>query len=133
MRFGLFIMGTHHGNYQAVLDQICQAESLGFDTVILAERHFQHADLLFPSPLAFGAAVAARTSVIRIATAARILPLAHPIHIAEDAATLDVISNGRLELGVARASLDAEEPEAFRSQIDESRHRFQGATDIILK
>ncbi|HMB96650.1 MAG TPA: LLM class flavin-dependent oxidoreductase, partial [Tepidisphaeraceae bacterium] len=82
MRFGLFIMGTRRGSYQAVLEQVCQAEELGFDTVILAERHFAHADLLFPSPFSFGAAIAARTNRIRIATAARILPLAHPIHIA---------------------------------------------------
>ena len=131
MRFGLFIMGTQRGNYQAVLDQICQAESLGFDTVMLAERHFQHADLLFPSPLAFGAAVAARTSVIRIATAARILPLAHPIHIAEDAATLDVLSNGRLEFGATRASLDERTHDVFRSPLDESRARFEEALEII--
>lgn len=131
MRFGLFIMGTQHSSYQAVLDQICQAESLGFDTVVLAERHFQHGDLLFPSPLAFGAAVAARTSVIRIATAARILPLAHPIHIAEDAATLDVLSGGRLEFGATRASLDERAHDAFRSPLDESRGRFEEALEII--
>ena len=133
MRFGLFIMGTRRGSYQAVLEQVCQAEQLGFDTVILAERHFQHADLLFPSPLSFGAAIAARTSRIRIATAARILPLAHPIHIAEDAATLDVISNGRLEFGVARASLDEQAHDAFRSPLDESRQRFEEALEIILR
>jgi alkanesulfonate monooxygenase SsuD/methylene tetrahydromethanopterin reductase-like flavin-dependent oxidoreductase (luciferase family) len=133
MRFGLFIMGTRRGSYQAVLEQVCQAEQLGFDTVVLAERHFRHADLLFPSPLSFGAAIAARTSRIRIATAARILPLAHPIHIAEDAATLDVISNGRLEFGVTRASLDEQAHDAFRSPLAESRQRFEEALEIILR
>jgi alkanesulfonate monooxygenase SsuD/methylene tetrahydromethanopterin reductase-like flavin-dependent oxidoreductase (luciferase family) len=133
MRFGLFIMGTRRGSYQAVLEQVCQAEQLGFDTVVLAERHFQHANLLFPSPLGFGAAIAARTSRIRIATAARILPLAHPIHIAEAAATLDVISNGRLEFGVARASLDEEAHDAFRSPLGESRQRFEEGLEIILR
>src|SRR5262245_46186922 len=133
MRFGLFIMGTRHGSYQAVLEQVCQAETLGFDTVILAERHFQHADLLFPSPLSFAAAIAARTSRIRIATAARILPLTHPIHIAEDAATLDVLSNGRLEFGVTRASLDDQAHDVFRSPLDQSRQRVEEALEILLR
>ena len=132
MRFGLFIMGTRGGSYDAVLEQVCEAEEIGFDRVLLAERHFDHGDLLFPSPFSFGAAVAGRTTRIRIATAARILPLAHPIHIAEDAATLDVISNGRLEFGVTRASLDERCHEAFRAPIDESRQRFEESLRIIL-
>ncbi|MGH7177131.1 MAG: LLM class flavin-dependent oxidoreductase [Tepidisphaeraceae bacterium] len=133
MRFGLFIMGTRDGSYAAVLDQICEAEELGFETVLLAERHFDHADLLLPSPLAFGAAVAARTRRIRIATAARILPLAHPIHLAEDAATLDVLSGGRLEFGITRASLDERAHDAFCAPLSESRQRFEETIEIILK
>jgi alkanesulfonate monooxygenase SsuD/methylene tetrahydromethanopterin reductase-like flavin-dependent oxidoreductase (luciferase family) len=133
MRFGLFIMGTQRGSYQAVLEQVCQAEELGFDTVLLAERHFDHGSLLFPAPLTVGAAIAARTSRIRIAIAARILPLAHPLHLAEDAATLDVLSNGRLEFGVTRASLDERAHDVFSSPLDESRQRFEEALEIILR
>jgi alkanesulfonate monooxygenase SsuD/methylene tetrahydromethanopterin reductase-like flavin-dependent oxidoreductase (luciferase family) len=133
MRFGLFIMGTARGSYQAVLEQICEAEELGFDTALLAERHFEHGDLLFPAPFSFGAAVAARTQRIRIATAARILPLAHPIHVAEDAATLDILSNGRLEFGVTRASLDERCHDAFHSPMEQSRRRFEESLDVIVR
>ena len=52
MRIGTFIMGTRGGDYEAMLEQVVRCEELGFDTVVLAERHFRHAPLLYPSPLA---------------------------------------------------------------------------------
>jgi alkanesulfonate monooxygenase SsuD/methylene tetrahydromethanopterin reductase-like flavin-dependent oxidoreductase (luciferase family) len=133
MRIGTFIMGTRGGDYEAMLDQIVRCEELGFDTVVLAERHFRHAPLLYPSPLAIGAAVAARTERIRIGTAGRILSLDHPIHVAEDSATLDVLSNGRLDFGVTRASLDEEAHVAFDSPHSESQGRFLEALEIVVR
>jgi alkanesulfonate monooxygenase SsuD/methylene tetrahydromethanopterin reductase-like flavin-dependent oxidoreductase (luciferase family) len=133
MRIGAFVMGTRGGDYAAMLDQVERCEQLGFDTVVLAERHFQHAPLLYPSPLAVGAAIAARTERIRIGTAGRILSLDHPVHIAEDAATLDVLSGGRLDFGVTRASLDEDAHHAFSSPHAESRQRFLEALDIIVR
>lgn len=105
MKCGCFIMGTRSGTYCDILEQACYAEQLGLHSVALAERHFSHADLLCPSPLILAAAIATTTQRIRIATAARILALDYPLHIAEDAATVDILSNGRLDFGVARASL----------------------------
>jgi len=131
MRIGTFVMGTRGGDYEAMLEQIVRCEELGFDTVVLAERHFRHAPLLYPSPLVVGAAIAARTERVRIGTAGRILSLDHPIHIAESAATLDVLSGGRLDFGVTRASLDEEAHAAFASPKEESEGRFTEALEII--
>jgi alkanesulfonate monooxygenase SsuD/methylene tetrahydromethanopterin reductase-like flavin-dependent oxidoreductase (luciferase family) len=133
MRIGNFVMGTRGGDYDAMLDQVERCEELGFDAVVLAERHFRHAPLLFPSPLAVGAAIAARTERIRIGTAGRILSLDHPIHVAEAAATLDVLSGGRLDFGVTRASLDEEAHVAFSSPQAESQRRFLEALEIIVR
>lgn len=133
MKFGLFIMGTRDGSYLDILDQMVYAEELGFDSVVLGERHFRHGDLLYSSPLNLASALAARTERIRIGTAARVLSLDHPIHIAEDAATLDILSGGRLNFGITRASLDEESHLAFHSPLDETRLRFIESMDIIVK
>lgn len=133
MKFGLFIMGTKSGSYHDILGQVRYAEELGFDAVVLGERHFRHGDLLYPSPFSMAAAFAARTARIRIGMAARILSLDHPLHIAEDAATLDVLSGGRLDFGATRASLDEECHFAFQSPLDESRGRFKEALEVIVK
>ena len=133
MKFGLFIMGTRSGTYHDILEQVEYAEELGFDTVVLGERHFHYGALLYPSPFSMAAAFAARTSRIRIGMAARVLSLDHPIHIAEDAATLDILSGGRLDFGATRASLDKESHTVFRSPLDESRGRFEEALAVIVK
>lgn len=133
MKFALFIMGTRSGSYQDILEQVQYAEKLGFDAIVLGERHFRHSDLLYPSPFSVAAAFAARTTRIRIGMAARILPLDHPIHIAEDAATLDILSEGRLDFGATRASLDQECHAVFQSPHIESRIRFKEALEVIIK
>ncbi len=133
MKCGLFIMGTRTGTYHDILDQIQYAEELAFDGVWLGERHFRHSHLLYPSPFNVGAAIAAKTSRIRIGTAAKILPLDHPLHVAEDAATLDILSGGRLDLGVTRAGLDEGFHQAFHVPLEETRGRFQEALEVILQ
>src|SRR5215831_15523058 len=76
------------------------AEDLGFDGVTLTEHH---APLMTcPSPHLLLAAAAVRTSRIRLGTAVTVLPLYSPIRVAEEAGTLDLLSNGRLELGIGR-------------------------------
>ena len=86
--------------YRSVLDQIARAEALGWDDVWLSEHHFID-DGYTPSMLPLAGAIAARTSRIRIGTSVLLLPLHDPVRVAEDAATVDVLSDGRLELGVA--------------------------------
>ncbi|MET0151709.1 MAG: LLM class flavin-dependent oxidoreductase [Candidatus Binatia bacterium] len=84
--------------YGAVLDQIAWAETIGYDDVWLTEHHFVE-DGHAPSPLVQAAAIAARTKKIRIGTAVLLLPLYHPVRVAEDGATIDILSGGRFELG----------------------------------
>jgi len=119
------------------------AETQGLDGVWLAERHFamhrRPTDPMgagIPSiasvPLVLAAAIAARTTRVRIGTGVSVLPLCHPIRTAEEAATVDQISQGRLDFGVGRSGF----PRAYSGygvRYDESRDRFQESLDVILK
>ena len=76
--------------------------------------------------------IAARTERVRVGTGVSVLPLAHPIRLAEEAATVDNISRGRLDFGIGRSSF----PRSYLGYgvpFDESRQRFSEALDIILK
>jgi alkanesulfonate monooxygenase SsuD/methylene tetrahydromethanopterin reductase-like flavin-dependent oxidoreductase (luciferase family) len=84
------------------MDQVVLAEELGFDTAWLAEAHFYPEFSIMPSPLVMAAALAARTSRIRLGTAVSVVPLHHPLRLAEEMAMVDVISGGRFEAGVGR-------------------------------
>ena len=119
------------------------AEASGLDGVWLAERHFaaprQPTDPMgagIPSiasvPLVLAAAIAGRTQRLRVATGVSVLPLVHPIRTAEEAATVDQVSRGRLDFGVGRSGF----PRAYAGYgvpYDESRERFQEALEVILK
>jgi alkanesulfonate monooxygenase SsuD/methylene tetrahydromethanopterin reductase-like flavin-dependent oxidoreductase (luciferase family) len=85
--------------YREILDQIAWGENNGFDDVWLSEHHFIE-DGYLPSILPAAAAIAARTNRIRIASGVLLMPFHNPIRLAEDIATVDVISGGRFELGV---------------------------------
>ena len=85
--------------YRSQLDLIVESEQMGFDHAWLTEHHFLD-DGYSPSLFPIGAAVAARTNRIRIGTFLLLLPLHNPVRVAEDTATLDLISAGRFDLGV---------------------------------
>jgi len=85
--------------YADTLRQIAWAETIGYGDVWLTEHHFCE-DGHAPSILALAAAVAVRTQRIRIGTSVLLLPLHHAVRVAEDAATIDILSNGRFDLGV---------------------------------
>jgi alkanesulfonate monooxygenase SsuD/methylene tetrahydromethanopterin reductase-like flavin-dependent oxidoreductase (luciferase family) len=88
--------------YAETIEQIQVAEQLGFSVAWLAEAHFRPEFSSLPTPLLFLANVASRTERIRLGTAATQIPLHHPLRLAEEGAMLDVLSGGRLELGVGR-------------------------------
>ena len=85
--------------YAERLDQIAAAEKMGFESVWLTEHHFCD-DGYTPSPLVICGAIAARTEKMHTGTNLMLLPIADPVRIAEDAATLSLLSGGRFDLGV---------------------------------
>jgi alkanesulfonate monooxygenase SsuD/methylene tetrahydromethanopterin reductase-like flavin-dependent oxidoreductase (luciferase family) len=93
--------------YREVLDQIVWAEELGFRSVWLTEHHFCD-DGYTPSPLVIAAAIGARTKQMRIGTNLLVLPLHDPMRIAEDAATVSILTGGRFLLGVGQGYHEAE-------------------------
>ena len=98
MRFGLFFQvpdvpgHSHAERYTETFELIELAESLGFDVAWLAELHFGGAFSLLSNPLMAVPVIAQRTRRIRIGTAVTLLPLHHPLSLAEQAATADVLS-----------------------------------------
>ncbi len=116
--------------YRDTLEQAAHAEMLGFESVWPVEQHFDPQLSILPAPLLLLAALAQRSRKLRLGTAIVLLPLSHPLRVAEEIATLDVLSNGRVEFGVGRGSL----PEHFKGfgvQQSESRERFLEALEVI--
>jgi alkanesulfonate monooxygenase SsuD/methylene tetrahydromethanopterin reductase-like flavin-dependent oxidoreductase (luciferase family) len=136
MRFGLFFQApeadgqTHAERYAEMFELIVLAEELGFDVAWLAELHFGGAFSLLANPLMMVPVIAQRTRRIRIGTAVTLLPLQHPLSCAEQAATADVLSGGRLEFGVGRGSIPSQF-HGFRVSVAENRARFDEALAII--
>jgi alkanesulfonate monooxygenase SsuD/methylene tetrahydromethanopterin reductase-like flavin-dependent oxidoreductase (luciferase family) len=108
MQFDIFyqLPAAAHQNvaqrYREMIEEAVEADRLGFGTVWLAEIHFMPKFCVLPAPLMLLAAIAERTKNIRLGQAVNLLPLHHPVRLAEEAATLDVISNGRLAFGAGR-------------------------------
>ena len=112
--------------------EIGAAEEWGLDVVWLAEIHMNPTRSLMSAPLTVASAVAARTRRIRIGTAVQILPLGHPLRLAEETATIDQISHGRLIFGIGRSAFPRAY-DAYGISYGESQDRFAEALDIILK
>lgn len=109
------------------LERIETAESIGCESVWFTEHH-GFADGYLPQPLVLAAAVAARTSTVRLGTAVTLAPLRHPRHVAEQAALVDLVSGGRFELGLG-AGYAPSEYQAFGVDM---RARFD-ATDEVAR
>src|SRR3981081_756910 len=117
--------------YREILDQIAWGENNGFDDVWLSEHHFIE-DGYLPSILPAAAAIAARTNRIRIASGVLLMPFHNPIRLAEDIATVDVISGGRFELGVG-IGFKREEFSGFGVSSRERGARTDQSLDIIRR
>ena len=118
------------------------AEMGGLDGVWLAERHFAAPrspldtggagiPSVVSAPLIISSAIVARYQHLRVGVAVNVLPLAHPIRVAEEVATLDHISRGRVEFGVGRSGF-ARAYEGYGISYAESRERFQECLDVVL-
>ena len=137
MEFGLFVEFPYAGGLsdQEAFAQsfalVDEAENLGVDAVWLPEYHFSPVSVL-SSPIAVAAAIAARTQKVRIGMGVLCLPLGNPLRFAEDGATLDHISQGRLDFGIGRGTFP-DHHDAFNSPYLESRGRFEEYLEVIIK
>jgi alkanesulfonate monooxygenase SsuD/methylene tetrahydromethanopterin reductase-like flavin-dependent oxidoreductase (luciferase family) len=116
--------------YTEALEQAIRAEALGFESVWPVEQHFNQRLSALPCPALFLAAISARTRTLRLGTAIVQLPLAHPMRIAEEIATLDVMSGGRVEFGVGRGATPAHYAN-LGVPLDEGRERMIEALDYL--
>ena len=138
MRFGFFDQlpcaagYTERQRYRDIIAQIELGDDLAFDAVWLGELHFSRAFSILADPLMVLAAAGQRTSRIRLGTAVTLLPLHNPVKIAEEAAIADILSDGRLELGVGRGTAPLHYS-GYDIPQEESRERFDEALDFILK
>ena len=118
------------GNFEETIRECERAEAAGFDSVWLGEHH--NNPLLYPRPLLGLAAIASRTRRLRLGTGVLLLPLYRPLDVAEEGAIVDVISNGRLILGVG-AGYAPEEFEAFDVSMKERASRMDEAVPLIQR
>lgn len=135
MKFGaMFLLSYPEGTtqrqvYREAIEQVRAAEDLGFDAVWIAEHHFSRYGIV-GTILGFAAHVAGITKRVRIGTAVVVLPFWNPLVVAEEAAMVDQLSDGRLDLGVGRG-YQWNEYRGFNLKMDESRERFEESLDII--
>lgn len=138
MDFGIFTMfSTREGSTQAEVftewfDLVQVAEDAGIDTFWLGESHFRPKRAVLASPLIGASGVAARTKRIRVGLAVQVLPLANPLRVAEEAAMVDHISEGRLVFGVGRSSF-IEPYQGYGVDYEESRALFFESLEVIQK
>ena len=143
MRFGLFggatvktegatkAVGDSASDYSEFVDYVCEAEELGFYSTFLVEHHFTGFNQVSAS-LGLLCYLAAKTKRMRLGTAVTVLPWHNPVLVAEQAATVDVLSGGRLDFGIGRG-YRASEFRGFCIPIEEGQERYDEALEVIRK
>ncbi|MED5226671.1 MAG: LLM class flavin-dependent oxidoreductase [Pseudomonadota bacterium] len=136
MDFGIFLLlqsptaKSHQEIFSRGTDLAKTADKLGFESVWCAEHHFSTYGYL-SRPLMFASHLATQTEKIRVGSAVVVLPLHQPLIVAEEIATADLLSNGRLDIGLGRG-YQVYEFERLGMKLEESRERFEEAVDILL-
>jgi alkanesulfonate monooxygenase SsuD/methylene tetrahydromethanopterin reductase-like flavin-dependent oxidoreductase (luciferase family) len=137
MRFGTyFFLQATPGRPAAEIiadevEQMVLSEALGFDSVWLTEHHY--ADYgLSAAPSVLAATLAARTERVTIGTAVYVVPFHHPLRLAEETATLDILSRGRLVVGIGRGNRPLEFV-GHGVRLDDSRTRLEEGTDVLVQ
>src|SRR6266852_6565834 len=140
MEFGYFTLSDNHyeNNRRSanqvvtdILDEAVYAEEVGLNSAWIGEHHFSSLGVLSCPDLVL-AHVAARTKRIRLAPAVTVLPLHHPIRVAEQWATLDLISGGRVDFAAGRG-YDRREYEPFGADFMHSLEIFSEGIEVILR
>lgn len=116
--------------YARGVEQAQAAETLGFRNVWLGEHHFSTYGYL-SRPAQFATHIAAKTTTLRVGTAVIVVPLHHPLVVAEEIATLDLLSGGRLDIGFGRGYQNYEF-ERFGLELESAKNRWDESLDIIL-
>ena len=136
MEFGSFMefppvaSGSDSAAFDQALAEVEEAERVGLDAVWLAELHGAPERSVLSSPMMMAAAIASRTKTLKIGIAVQVLPLSHPLRLAEEAATIDQISHGRLIYGIGRSGV-VRTYEDYGLAYSESRERFAETLDIL--
>jgi alkanesulfonate monooxygenase SsuD/methylene tetrahydromethanopterin reductase-like flavin-dependent oxidoreductase (luciferase family) len=130
MKFGLFL-GPFERSLDHFVEQAELAEALGYDSVWVAEHHGL-ADRFYPSPLMLLAGLATRTRRVKLGTAILLIPLYEPLRLAEDIAVLDVLSKGRVVLGVGMG-YRAVELELFGTKMSERVSRLTEGIRLLRR
>ena len=137
MEFGSFMEFPPVGDgesaaFDQALAEVEAAEEYGLDAVWLAELHGAPERSVMSAPMMVASAIAARTSTVKIGIAVQVLPLSHPLRLAEEAATIDQISHGRLIYGIGRSGV-VRTYEDYGISYGESRERFAETLEILKK
>jgi len=135
MDFGLFFLmqrdeqWSEQAVYDSALEQMLAAEPLGYHSVWIAEHHFNDYGLC-PAPPVLASFVAARTTTLRLGMGVSLLPLHHPVDLAESLAVLDVVSGGRLDVGIGRGGT-LQDYQTFQSDRADARARVEEGIALI--
>src|SRR5262245_46882158 len=135
MEFGLFFLmqrdeaWSERSVYESGLAQMLAAESLGYSSVWIAEHHFNDYGLC-PAPQVLASYVAARTTTLRLGMGVSLLPLHHPVDLAESLAVLDVVSGGRLDVGLGRGGT-LQDYQTFQSDRADARARMEEGVALM--
>ncbi|BBX27663.1 LLM class flavin-dependent oxidoreductase [Mycolicibacterium alvei] len=138
MRFVLFqengvLRGeTHHRRFMDTIEEAVFAEEMGFHAWGMSEHHFFSDMAVTPVPECLVSAVAVKTNRIKLRYMSRLISAIHPILIAEQTAATDILSNGRVEVGVARGNTLLQ-LDAFGVSLDETKERAEEALDLIIR
>jgi alkanesulfonate monooxygenase SsuD/methylene tetrahydromethanopterin reductase-like flavin-dependent oxidoreductase (luciferase family) len=136
VKFGIFDYGMWHESQSAAdvlysaVSHARLADELGFEAIWLGEHHFSRHGI-YGNVLTLASYIAANTSRLRIGTAVVVLPLNQPIRVAEEVAMVDVLSKGRVDVGVG-AGYQRLEFQGFGIDLNESRARFAESLDVMI-
>lgn len=141
MRFGLFGAAQAQrgggpdvdsaAGFKDYIDYVIEAEGLGYDSAFIVEHHFTGFGQV-SATLNLLTWIGARTTTLRLGTAVIVLPWHNPVLLAEQAATLDLLSGGRLDFGVGKGYRHNEYV-GFGVPMEEATERFEEAIDVITK
>jgi alkanesulfonate monooxygenase SsuD/methylene tetrahydromethanopterin reductase-like flavin-dependent oxidoreductase (luciferase family) len=140
MEFGYFTLSDNHyeGNSRSanqfvadITDEAIYADQLGMNSVWIGEHHFNSLGVLSSPEIVLGY-VAARTKNVRLAPAVNVTPLHHPIRVAEQWATLDLLSDGRVDFAAGRG-YDSREYEPFKVSFADNQSIFEEGMELLQK